>query len=66
MPRKTEEIMGDGCAVGEDSDEFRFDNNSALSHVFSLVHDLSNIFNSPVRKRKVILFFKKVIIIQKP
>lgn len=31
--------MGDGCAAGEDNDEFRFDNTVALSRVSSLVHD---------------------------
>ena len=43
--------MGYGCATGEDNDEFSFDNDSVLIHVFSLTHDSSQFFLvSPVKK----------------
>lgn len=63
--RRTKEVVGDGCATGEDNDEFRFDNDSVLIHVSSLIHDSKLFFVSPVRKNNGSVLQKTMIILKK-
>lgn len=39
FPERTEEVVDYRCAIGEDNGKFRFDNDSALIHTSSFIHD---------------------------
>lgn len=54
--RRIKEVVGDGCVIGEDNDEFRFDNDLVLIYVFFFIYDLKLFFVFLVRKNNGFVF----------